>query len=124
MKLSLRTASNGNSAQSLTASNYEVFEREVSPDEAFAFLAKLVSPEDMIYLEKSGRSVDVWKYEESLWVEICSAQLWATSHVSEAEAVAIIDMLDSGHSFGNCIPITNREWDAYAPLGDMAASSG
>ena len=55
-----------------------------------------------------------------VWVEIYSAEVWATSQVSDVEARAIIEMLDRGDSFGNCIPTTNREWDAYAPLGDNA----
>jgi len=100
--------------------SYEVFEREASPDEAAAFLDRLVSSEDMIYLEDPACSVDVWKHDGSLWVEIYSAKLWATSQVSDPEVIAIINVLDGGGSFGNRIPNTNREWDAYAPLGDNA----
>jgi|ERR1700730_5098128 len=122
MKLSLRTTPTEDAAQTVNQprANYEVFERDVLPDEAFVFLNRLVSSEDMIYLEEPHCSIDVWKHEESLWVEIYSAELWATSQVSDAEAKAIIDMLDRGDSFGNCIPTTNREWDAYAPLGNDA----
>jgi hypothetical protein len=90
----------------------------VLPDEAFAFLNRLVCPQDMIYLEESHCSIDFWKHDGSLWVEIYSAELWATSEVSESEASAIIEIVNRRGSFGNSIPSTSREWDAYAPLVD------
>ncbi|MCM3874617.1 MAG: hypothetical protein ND895_28315 [Pyrinomonadaceae bacterium] len=120
MKLSLQIISTEDAAQTTVppSANYEVLERDVLPGEAFDFLNRLVSPQDMIYLEQPRCSIDFWKHDESLWVEIYSAELWATSEVSDTEARAIIDMLDRGDSFGNSIPMTNREWDAYAPLGN------
>jgi hypothetical protein len=114
MKLSLRTTA----ASDPTKSNYEIFERDVSTDEAFELLGRLASPQDIIYLETSTGSLDLWKHEGSLWVEVYRDELWATSEVNSDEARCIIEMLERDDAFCNCKPFTNREWDAYAPLGD------
>ena len=63
MKISLRAMATDASAQT---GNYEVFEREVWPDEAFEFLSRLVSPQDIIYLEESHDSLDFWTRRFSL----------------------------------------------------------
>jgi hypothetical protein len=115
MKLSLRVIATNAPAQT---GNYEVFEREVYPEEAFEFLGRLVSSQDIVQLEEPHGSLDFWKHEDSLWMELSTDALWATSQVNEIEAKAIIDMLARKESFGYCIPTTTREWDAYAPLDD------
>jgi hypothetical protein len=115
MKISLRAMATDASAQT---GNHAVFEREVWPDEAFQFLSRLVSPQDIIYLEESHGSLNFWKHEGCLWMELYTTTLWATSQVNEIEAKAIIDMLARGDKFSYCIPTTKREWDAYAPLDD------
>ena len=114
MKLSLRTLT----SEPMNTPKYEIFKRNVSTDEAFALLGRLASPQDIIYLEAGTGSIDFWKHEGRLWVEIYSNQLWATSEVDAHEAKRIIEMLDCDETFGNYIPVTDREWDAYAPLGD------
>ena len=96
---------------------YQSIEVEVGPDEAFAFFDQLVYPRDSFYLEVSECSLDFWKHEQSIWVEITSAEFWATSEVNGNEAKAIIETLYCGEMFGNHIPKTSREWDAYALLG-------
>jgi len=114
MKLSLRTTA----ARAPAKSNYEILERDVSTDEAFELLGRLASPQAIIYLETSTGSLDLWKHEGSLWVEVYRDELWATSEVNSDEAKCIIEMLERDETFGYCKPVTNREWDAYAPLGD------
>jgi hypothetical protein len=96
---------------------YEVFESEVRPDEVFAFFDRLVYPRDSFYLEVPECSLDFWKHEQAIWVEITSAEFWATSEVSCDEAKAIIETLYRGEMFGSRIPTASREWDAYALLG-------
>lgn len=115
MKLSLRTNATNAPAQT---GHYEVFEREVDPEEAFEFVSRLVSPQDIIYLNEPHGSLDFWKHEGSLWMELNTDMLWATSQVNEIEAKAIIKMLAWEESFGYCIPTTEREWDAYSPRDD------
>jgi hypothetical protein len=96
---------------------YEVFESDVGSDEAFAFFDKLNYPRDSFYLEAAECSLDFCKHEQAIWVEITSAEFWATSEVSCDEAKAIIETLYRGEMFSSHIPATSREWDAYALLG-------
>lgn len=98
---------------------YEVFDIEVGPDQAFSFFDRLIFPRDSFYLEASmDYLVDFWKHEKSIWVEVTGSEFWATSEVSLDEAKAIIDSLDRGERFGNLIPTTMREWDAYTPASE------
>ena len=89
---------------------YEVFDSEVEPDEALPFFDRLIFPRDYL--------VDFWKHEQSVWVEITGEDFWATSEVSLDEAKAIIHSLHRGDRFGNEIPVTKREWDAYTAAGE------
>ena len=94
--------------------DYEVFESQVEPEQVLHFLNSLVLPRDSFHLDAAtDYLVDFWKHEQSVWVEITCKTFWATSEVSIDEARAIIDCLHRGESFGNCIPATEREWDAY-----------
>lgn len=71
MKFSLQTIGTREPAET---ANYEIFKHDVSTDKAFALLSRLVCPQDIIYLETNNSSVDFWKEEESLWVEIYSGE--------------------------------------------------
>lgn len=93
---------------------YQVFESDVGPDEAFAFFDRLVYPRDSFYLEVPEYVLDFWKHEGAIWVEVTGADFWATSEVSPDEARAIIEALNRGEEFGGRIPATGREWDAYS----------
>lgn len=92
---------------------YEVFDSEVEPDEALPFFDRLIFPRDSFCLEGTDYLVDFWKHEQSVWVEITGTDFWATSEVSLDEAKATIHSLHRGDRFGNEIPVTKREWDAY-----------
>ena len=103
---------------------YQTFEADVGPDEAFAFFGRLGFPRDSFSLEAPECSLDFWKHEQAIWVEVTSPGLWATSEVSCDEAKAIIGALYRGEVFGGRIPATGREWDAYAlPGADRAADN-
>ena len=81
----------------LPSVDYQVFESsDVGPDEVFTFFDKLIYPRDSFYLEVPGYLLDFWKYEQSIWVEITSAEFWATTQVSCDEAKAIIETLYRG----------------------------
>jgi len=47
-----------------TTGNHEVFEGEVNSEEAFTFLGKLVSSQDIIYLAEPHGSLDFWRHED------------------------------------------------------------
>ncbi|HXD32981.1 MAG TPA: hypothetical protein VN643_17790 [Pyrinomonadaceae bacterium] len=121
MKLSLRTEPIDEKAHT---ANYEISNREVSVSEALSFLNRLVSQDTMLYLETPQCTVDIWKFEGAFWVEIYRADFWATSEVSELEARAIIEIAERDSCFGNNIPTSNREWDAYALIGEATDSGG
>jgi hypothetical protein len=97
---------------------YQSLETEVGPNEACAFFDQLVYPRDSFYLEVPECSLEFWKHEQAIWVEITSAEFWATSEVNDNEAQLIIDTLYRGGVFGSHIPKTSREWDAYSLLGE------
>ncbi len=101
--------------------DYQVLECEVGSHEAYAFIDRLIFARDIVYLEGQRGSLDFWKHDQSLWTELTSANIWATSEVSHDEARAIIEMLDRGEGFGSHIPTTTREWDAYALLETESA---
>jgi len=96
--------------------DYRILECEVGPHEAYTFIDRLIFARDIVYLEGQGGSLDFWKHDQSLWTELTSDDIWATSEVSHDAARAIIEMLDRGERFGSRIPTTTREWDAYALL--------
>ena len=98
--------------------DYQVFESDVGPDEAISYLDKLIYPRDSFYLEMPEYLLDFWKHEQSIWVEVAGADLWAISEVSRDEAKATIEMLQRRERLGGTIPTTCREWDAYALLGE------
>lgn len=88
---------------------------EVQRDEVLPFLDKLILPRDIFYLEDTDYSLDCWKHEGSIWVEIyVNDYFWATSEVSVDELKAIIDSLHRKDQMGKQIPTTQREWDACA----------
>jgi hypothetical protein len=98
--------------------DYQVFEFDVGPDEALAYFDRLIYPRDMFCLEVPEYLLDCWKYEDSIWVEVAGADLWATSEVSGVEARAVFEMLDRGERLSGRMPVTRREWNAYALLGE------
>ncbi len=98
---------------------YQVHEFNVGTEEAFTFFDKLIYPRDSFYLENSTNYfLDFWKEDNSLWVEITGAEFWAYSEVTPEAAKTIIEMIDRRETFGEHIPTTDQEWDAYAFLGD------
>jgi hypothetical protein len=55
--------------------------------------------------------------DDSLRVEIYGDDgFWSDTEVDSEIASEILRMVDTGESFGNFIPTTEREWDAYAPV--------
>jgi hypothetical protein len=97
--------------------DYQVYETDVTPEEALTFFDRLSYPRDGFYLEVPECLLNFWRREQSIWVEVTSAEFWATAEVSSEEAKAIIEALYLGEKFGSHIPTANREWDAYAILG-------
>lgn len=52
--------------------------------------------------------------KELLELEItCDDSFWAISEVNDTEAESILGMLYRGEDFGELIPGTDREWDAW-----------
>ena len=96
---------------------YQVYEADVTPQEALSYLDRLIYPRDNFYLDTPECLLDFSIDEQSIWVEVTSAEFWAVSEVSRGEAQAIIEALDRSETFSNHIPTTNREWDAHAVLG-------
>ena len=56
------------------------------------------------------------EYDGSLRVEVDDYEtgLWADTEVDLGIATEILRMAFAGQSFGEIIPTTNREWDAYS----------
>jgi hypothetical protein len=97
--------------------DYQVFETDMTAAAALTSFDRLIRPRDCICLETPACRLDFWKHEGAISAEVTSAEFWATSKISLAEAQAIIETLDRGGDFTSRIPASNREWDTYAFLG-------
>lgn len=98
--------------------DYQVYECDAGPDEAFAFFGRLVRPRDSFSLQTPDYSVHFWKHGQALWVEVTGADFWASSEVSPGDARAVIEALHRAEPFGSRIPTTNREWDTHTAPDD------
>ena len=83
--------------------------------DAILLLQRLRSSRGRISFKGESCTADVTlDREELMELEItCDDSFWAISEVDDSEAESIVGMIYRGEDFGELIPGTEREWDAW-----------
>ena len=87
-------------------------------DDALYLLKNLKNHRSNILIDAASASLDFYiEFDNTLWVEIYgydNSVSWAVSEIDVEIGEEILKMAFDGREFGNSIPTTEREWDAYA----------
>ena len=98
--------------------DYLESEAEVDEGETILLLRRLRPSRSRILLQGETCTAEFHlEPNREISVEIMNITdgFWSISEVSESEAESIIRMASRGEAFGQLIPGTNREWDAWGP---------
>lgn len=95
--------------------DYTDHDDELVVEDALLLLQQLRSSTSRIFLKGESCTADFeLKRDGSITAELTSLNgFWAISEVSDSEAESIIRRLYGGEDFGELIPGTEREWDAW-----------
>ncbi len=100
--------------------DYTEYEDELDEQEALLLLERLRASRSRLLIDGPNRTaIFDLSTDGTINVEILSVtdDFWAISEVSAVEAQLIIKVIHAGGNFGEFIPETNRQWDAYGPAG-------
>lgn len=95
--------------------NYTEYEAEFDQEDAILLLRRL-RPSRSRVLFRGATSTAEFHLEPGRVINLEISNLtafWAISEVSDSEAESIVRMLYRGEDFGEFIPGTEREWDAW-----------
>ena len=86
--------------------------------DAVYLLSELKNHRSSLSVQGDNSSVEVYvESDGSLRVEVYGDDgFWSDTEVDFAIASEILRMVHTGEGFGNLVPGTQREWDAYAPV--------
>ncbi len=86
-------------------------------EETLYLIQELKSDRSRVFVTGPTSALNFHFDRESLWVEIDDVTgLWAVSEIDLELAAAILRIAAEGTGFGEHIPTTDREWDAYSGL--------
>lgn len=91
-------------------------------DDAFFLLKELAKSTDCrnsLWVETSSSALDFHLAEDNtLWVEVYGDNngLWAISEIDLTIGEEILKIAFEGKDFGEVMPTTNKNWNAYTPL--------
>jgi hypothetical protein len=91
---------------------------DVGFDEALYLLEELKNHRSSLWVDAPACSLNFYiESDDSLWVEIYGNNgLWAVSEIDLGVGSEILRIAFDGGNFGEYIPTTNREWDAYSGI--------
>lgn len=95
--------------------DYSEYEAEFDQEDAILLLRRL-HPSRSCVLFKGATSTAEFHLQPDRLINLEISSLnafWAISEVSDSEAESIIRTLYGGEDFGELIPGTKREWDAW-----------
>ena len=103
--------------------DYLLHEFDVGSKDAFYFLQELINSSDRrdsLMVESSSCFLDFNVAPDgALWVEVYGNNgLWAISEINLKIGEEILKIAQAGKDFGEIIPTTDKNWDAYTPLGN------
>ncbi|MCA1614236.1 MAG: hypothetical protein LC800_08875 [Acidobacteria bacterium] len=82
--------------------------------EAAALLASLKGHRSNLGVEAPNTYLCFYiESDGSLWVEVVGDDFWAVSRIDLTAGAEIIRLASAGSPFGERVPTTGREWDAY-----------
>jgi hypothetical protein len=116
MKVTLSRYEEGVPARSLYRKGVDFHETEfdVGCAEAAALLAGLKGHRSNLGVETPNSYLCFYiERDGSLWVEVVGDEFWAISEIDLTTGAEIIRLASEGSPFGERIPTTAREWDAY-----------
>ena len=95
--------------------DYTEYEAEFDQEDAISLLRRLRPLPSRVLFKGATYTAEFHLQPDQLInVEISSlTAFWAISEVSDSEAESIVGMIYRGEDFGELIPGTEREWDAW-----------
>ena len=96
--------------------DYLEHEFDLGFDDTLYLLKELKPDRDSLSLQSSDHTVRFYfESDQTLWVEVDDINgLWAVSEINLDVGTAILRIAFDGGKFGEHIPTTDREWDAYS----------
>jgi hypothetical protein len=100
--------------------DYLQHDTDLEFDDVLFLLKNLKNHRSHVWIDTPSASLDFYiEFDNTLWVELYgnnNSVSWAVSEIDFNIGEEILKMAFAGCDFGNKIPNTGREWDAYSGI--------